>query len=104
MNREHEANIEVRITLYGWRGELLSRGGSAGSDKMSIPSGCHLQGFLTKLADEKPTVCERFFDPATRVLRDDVVVFMNERYVRRDSDVRLSQGDHISLLPVFDGG
>ena len=104
MNREREANIEVRITLYGCRGELLSRGGSAGSDKMSVPSGCRLQELLAKLAEENPTVSERFFDPATRVLRDDVVVFMNERYVRRDSDVRLSQGDHISLLPVFDGG
>ena len=104
MKREQQSDIEVKITLYGWRGELLSRGGSAGSDKMSVPSGCRLQGLLVKLAEENPTVSERFFDPIKRVLRSDVVLFINERYVPRDSDVQLSQGDHISLLPVFDGG
>ena len=104
MKREHEPDIEVRITLYGWRGELLSRGGSVGAGKMSVPSGCHLQGLLAKLAEENPTVSERFFDPVQRELRNDVVLFLNERYVSRDADAQLSEGDHISLLPVFDGG
>jgi hypothetical protein len=102
--KDKEEEVEFDLVLYGWTGELSPDDHRGGKYRVVAPKDSLLWNFLADWVRKRPEIEDHFFDPDREDFWRDVFVTLNGRYLSRNENPRVSQGDSVALIRVAEGG
>jgi len=70
-----------------------------------VPAGTTIRGLLVALGQKYPAFRAKAFEGDSDVLNDHIALLVNDSWLNSENfDLKLKDGDKITLLPAFAGG
>jgi molybdopterin converting factor small subunit len=103
--------LNVVLDFWMWMGSELrghprSSSGMRSLLEVEVETGTTVRTLLDRMAREHPVVAQRIFNRENQCLYPHVVGTFNDLVIRESDlyDTTLSEGDKITILPMYAGG
>jgi len=98
---------KVRLKFPAWFASMLNaKGSDLATLEQEIGEGATVGDLLTDLASSYTDFRKVVFNPDVGKVGDQLIVFLNNSLLQRSdvTEAKLSDGDSVTILPVYTGG